>query len=386
MSDPHSFARPAGILRYCAFLAFAATLATGQLFGYIELMDPLKEDFGGGAVLGLPLFASGYALGMLLIGSMSGRWGARRVLVISLAAGGVMSALCAFAPSLVFLTACRLIGGIALGGFPPAAFTASLARVPPAKILFANSAMVFGLLGSAGVMGLFSWRLAPALGWRGVLMAYALLLMIAAFAGSRVRGLEPAKRAMAHPYRDVWEEARTGDMGFSAGVGVMIMATFVAANALSRQGEFGVVSLVVVCVIVLTVLACARQLIRWRAEIRRCLGLGLALSAAVVLLLGSEFLVLALMLITAGAAVAVPASIQLVVGSARGSAAAAVAVFTCSLFVGGALSGFALTGLIPVEVGVVAVVLTASLTALLIAAAVFRLSPARTRLPDGSSR
>lgn len=42
---------------FCVFLAAAATLATGQLFGFIALMPDLIDRFGANARLGLPLFA-----------------------------------------------------------------------------------------------------------------------------------------------------------------------------------------------------------------------------------------------------------------------------------------------------------------------------------------
>ncbi|MFD7390653.1 multidrug effflux MFS transporter [Streptomyces sp. NPDC059852] len=56
---------------------------------------------------------AGMAFGQLLVGPMSDRWGRRRPLLVGLAVYVVATALCAFAPTVEALVACRLAQGLA---------------------------------------------------------------------------------------------------------------------------------------------------------------------------------------------------------------------------------------------------------------------------------
>ncbi|MFV0136306.1 multidrug effflux MFS transporter [Streptomyces sp. HMX87] len=56
---------------------------------------------------------AGMALGQLVVGPMSDRWGRRRPLLSGLAVYVVATALCAFAPTIELLVACRLAQGLA---------------------------------------------------------------------------------------------------------------------------------------------------------------------------------------------------------------------------------------------------------------------------------
>lgn len=351
--------RPIG--GFCVFLALAATLATGQLFGYLAFLPQLNERFGDDAGLGLPLFAGGYALGMIALGSLAGRLGARRVLVASLAAGGVLSILTAFAPNIPLLLGFRFVEGLVLGGFPPAAFVASVQRVPREKILFANSAMAFGLLGSAGVAGLISHGLASTVGWRGGVVVYGLLLLGAAAIGTSQAGIAAGQLGPVHPYRLVAIELTGSEVAFSAACGAMTMATFVTANGIAQKGPHSIASLVIVVAIVLALLALAKQIVQRPADLRRVLGLALTLGGAAVLQIAEDQVLAALALATIGATLTVPASIQQVVVGARKAVPVAVAVFTCSLFVGGALAGLVITGLVDVKISMLAALLVVGL-------------------------
>ncbi|KOV22364.1 multidrug effflux MFS transporter [Streptomyces caelestis] len=56
---------------------------------------------------------AGMAFGQLVVGPMSDRWGRRRPLLVGLAVYVVATALCAFAPTVELLVACRLAQGLA---------------------------------------------------------------------------------------------------------------------------------------------------------------------------------------------------------------------------------------------------------------------------------
>ncbi|BCJ46170.1 hypothetical protein GCM10010168_51190 [Actinoplanes ianthinogenes] len=361
VAAPAGPAPDAPIAAFCVFLAAAATLATGQLFGFLAFVPQLTERFGSAVKLGLPLFAAGYAVGMILLGSLAGRLGARRVLVVSLAAGGVLSLVTSLAPHVSVLLGLRFAEGLVLGGFPPAAFVASVQRVPQQKILFPNSAMVFGLLGSAGAAGLAARGLAATVGWRGGLVVFGLLLLVVAGVAAVQRGIAPGRPSPVHPYRLVGVELAGPEVLFSAACGMVTMATFVTTNGAAQKGPHPIAALLIVLGAVLTLLALAKLIVRRPADLRRIVGLVLTLAGAAVLHLSEDQVLVALALATVGATLTVPASIQQVVGNARKAIPVAVASFTCSLFVGGALAGLAVTGLVAIEPSTVTAVLLAGL-------------------------
>lgn len=359
------------MMNFCLFLALGATLATGQLFGLISMLPEVSRSFGEVAVLGLPLFAAGYATGMVLIGSLSGQLGAKRVLVGSLGGGALLSVACSWSSSAEVFLLFRFAEGVVLGGFPPAAFVATTQRVRPEHRLLPNSAMVFGLLGSAGLAGLISRVMAVSIGWRSGLVVYGVLLLMAAALASRVKGLQPGAPGQApHPYRLVPGEAFSWEGLFSGACGAFTMAAFVTTNALALRGDNATFALVVVVCSVLLVLSAAKAIVKRAPDARRALGLLLVCSGVWLRLSWPQGIVCALAIVTVGATLVVPACIQQVVLSARRSVPAAVACFTCMLFVGGALSGLAMSGIVPVSPSAIAPVLIVGLGALAVSALV----------------
>lgn len=348
-------ARPAGPCQqggfggYCSFLAVAATLATGQLFGFLGLLPAVSRDLGANARLGLPLFALGYATGMILLGALASALGAKRLIAASLAAGAGLSIVASMAPSLAVLVPLRFLEGVALGGFPPAAFVASAQRVPQSKILFASSAMAFGLLGSAGLAGLLSRGMQTEIGWRWALVVYGVLLFCCAFVATRQTGITPGRPARENPYTMVRLQLSVGRIVLCACAGAATMATFVTANGTVAKSSQAMVGLVLVIGLVLAVLSFAKVLVRRPPLLRSACGLVLSGAGAGLLAIHPGAAVIALAAVSTGATLTVPACIQVVTGAARGSVPAAVSVFTSSLFVGGAGAGLVVTGFVHVR-------------------------------------
>ena len=345
------------IAAFCLFLGVVATLATGQLFGYLGFLPELSRQFGQGASLGLPLFALGYAIGMVSIGSLSGRFGARHIMVMSLLLGGLLSMAIGFSATLPILLLLRLVEGVVLGGFPPAAFVAANQKVPAQNILFANSAMAFGLLGSAGMAGLFTHLFVPLLHWQLGFIMYGCLLSLAALSAFIQKGIRPGNRKSSFPYKNFRFELRNPELLRSILLGASTMAVFVFINSTAQRGPHAMFALGIVVVIVLAVLSFSKMLIRYRTDSRRLLGLGLILSGIAVITVRPDLVLLALALVCVGATITIPASIQSVVMSAQKSVPLAVAIFTCSLFVGGAAVGMAVTGLLPITTTAVSYIL-----------------------------
>ena len=104
---------------------------------------------------------------LLTAGSISDRWGARRLFVSSLAAFTVASLLCSVSPSLSTLVGARFLQGVAAGGLLPTTL-AIIARTYPNPIERAKAITVWGASGGmalvAGPIGggfltdLWGWR------------------------------------------------------------------------------------------------------------------------------------------------------------------------------------------------------------------------------------
>lgn len=342
---------------FCLFLGAAATLATGQLFGYLGFLPELSQRFGQGVSLGLPLFALGYAIGMVSIGSLAERFGARHIMVMSLLLGGLLSVAIGFSTTLPILLLLRLAEGVVLGGFPPAAFVAANQKVPAQNILFANSAMAFGLLGSAGIAGLFTHLFGPLLHWQLGFIMYGCLLLLAALSAFMQKGIRPGNRKSLSPYKNFRFELRNPELLRSILFGASTMAVFVFVNSTAQRSPHAMFALGIVVVIVLAVLSFSKALIRYRTDSRRLSGLGLILSGVAVITVQPDLVLLALALVCVGATITIPASIQSVVMSAQKSVPSAVAIFTCSLFVGGAAVGMVVTGLLPITATTVVYIL-----------------------------
>lgn len=351
---------------FCLFLGVAATLATGQLFGYLGFLPELFNRFGQGASLGLPLFALGYAIGMVSIGSLAERFGARNIMVFSLLLGGLSSIISAYSITLPMLLSLRLVEGVLLGGFPPAAFVAANQKVSRQKILFANSAMAFGLLGSAGIAGLFTRLFNSISNWQFGLSIYGCLLLLAAFGAFVQKGINPGDESIIFPYKNFHRELLNFELIRSAFLGSSTMAVFVFVNSAAQRGSHPIAALVIVAAIVLAVLSFSKTFVKYGINARRLFGLILIFLGIVVLTVQSNLILFSLALICMGATITIPASIQSVVVSSRKSVPSAVSLFTCSLFIGGALVGLSVTGIIRLSPQFVLIVLD-----VIICAAVF---------------
>jgi len=175
------------LLLTLALLAAFAPIATDlYLPGFPAIAEDLASD-ASGVQLTLTTFLAGLALGQLLMGPLSDRFGRRRPLVASAAvcvAAGVASAL---APSLPVLIAARLVQGFAgAGGMV-------IGRAVIADLVTGRAAaMAFTLMltvgGAAPVLApLVGGLLSEPIGWRGmlwtvtglcVLMLVAILLVV----------------------------------------------------------------------------------------------------------------------------------------------------------------------------------------------------------------
>jgi AAHS family 4-hydroxybenzoate transporter-like MFS transporter len=112
----------------------------------------------------------GLAVGALVSGPYSDRFGRRRVLLWSVAAFGIFSAVSAFASTPVELAAFRFLTGLGLGAAMPNSTTLLSEYIPQRLrgILITLMFMGFGLGSASG--GFISAWMVPQFGWHAVLL------------------------------------------------------------------------------------------------------------------------------------------------------------------------------------------------------------------------
>lgn len=168
-----------------ALLAVMAVAIPAQLYLAIPLAAPVGAHYGTSAESAAwtgSAFSLAYALGFLVFGPLSDRYGRRPVLVAGALALAAVTALVPLAPSYGPFLALRALQGLAAATFAPVALAYVAEHAPAARRPLALSLLTTGLLGAGpagqalgqAVAGPDAWRAAfwPA---AGVYLAAALL-------------------------------------------------------------------------------------------------------------------------------------------------------------------------------------------------------------------
>ncbi|WP_412747118.1 multidrug effflux MFS transporter [Krasilnikovia sp. MM14-A1004] len=218
---------------------------------YLPAFPAIAADFGvpdAQVQLSLTTCLIGLALGQLVGGPLSDRWGRRRPIVFSVAAYALVSLLCALAPAAPVLVALRLLQGLA-GGFGVVVARAVVrdlySGVAAAKF-FSQLTLIFGVAPIA----------APALGsavlrvsaWPGIFVALgAIAALLAALVAARLpETLPPERRARG----GLAETARVagrlltdrGYLAFALGQGCAFAAMFayISGSSFVFQDGYGI--------------------------------------------------------------------------------------------------------------------------------------------------
>ncbi|MFG1921039.1 multidrug effflux MFS transporter [Cryptosporangium sp. NPDC048952] len=161
-----------------ALLSAIAPLATDMyLPGFPTMADELGTD-AASVQLTLTTFMAGLAIGQLVIGPLSDRWGRRRPLLIGAAVCVIASALCAVAPNVGALIAFRF-----LQGFAGAAGVVLGRAIVADTVRGAAAARIFSVLMTIGgiapvVAPLLGGALLGPVGWRGVFVVLTVLALV----------------------------------------------------------------------------------------------------------------------------------------------------------------------------------------------------------------
>jgi len=177
LPEPYQAGDPA-IRRASLALFLAGVAVFALLYSTQPLLPELSRRFGVGpaaASLSVSLTTLTLAVGLLVAGPVSERYGRTRLVVVSLAAATVLGAGCALAPSWPLLLLARALQGFALAGLPAVAVAYLSEELDPGV---AGQATGFYVGGNAlgGMVGrLLAGVLADLGGWRLAVGAIAVL-------------------------------------------------------------------------------------------------------------------------------------------------------------------------------------------------------------------
>ncbi|GAA4804419.1 MFS transporter [Streptomyces ziwulingensis] len=177
---------------------FAATVATvsvmgvlvvGQMYVTIPLMPQLADAWGvstGSAAASTTAFAFAHAVGSLVSGPLSTRFGRRTVMVASVLAMAVVTAVLPLVGSLVPGVSLRALQGLFAGSFIPMAYAYLNARFTPRRASLALT-VVSACMGATVVVGQVEAQLVASLaGWVWVFWGTVPLLLLGAAVSWRV--------------------------------------------------------------------------------------------------------------------------------------------------------------------------------------------------------
>ncbi|HEX2130716.1 MAG TPA: DHA2 family efflux MFS transporter permease subunit [Actinophytocola sp.] len=190
-----------------------AVLLTASGASFLAMLDStvtslalpaLLRDFPGASLPGLSWVISAYAVAFAALLAPAGRLadalGRRRVFVAGVVVFTVASLLCAVAPNLELLVACRVLQGIGAGAMMPTSLAILLHDCPPERRMLS-----IGLWSAAGALAAavgpgFGGLLVHLLGWPAVFLVnlpFGVLFVVAA-----LRLLEPSERSAARGLPD----------------------------------------------------------------------------------------------------------------------------------------------------------------------------------------
>ncbi len=189
---------------YIAFLIFIAILgAFSSLVNdmYLPTIPKMMREFHttpSMTQMGLSMVMIGLGIGSVIWGSLSDRYGRKPMLIYSLLAFTVATAISIFSPNIHFFIICRLFQGIGAGGAMVLSYS-----IPTDLYDGRQLAKVMALVGAINGFApaaapLVGGAMADSIGWRGI---FVVLLVIGAgmlaWSWKRPESLPPSKRIAA---------------------------------------------------------------------------------------------------------------------------------------------------------------------------------------------
>lgn len=141
------------------FLMLCGFTVVGQLYVTIPLVSDIASRFGvapGSATLAGSAFGFAYAAGFLILGTLSDRYGRKRVILTGLVVTALVTLLIGAVQNFGLLLAARTVQGLAASTFPPAALSLVAEDLPPSHRPLGISLMSFAFLGAAPIAQYFA--------------------------------------------------------------------------------------------------------------------------------------------------------------------------------------------------------------------------------------
>lgn len=337
-----------------ATLICAGLLLLTQLYLAIPIVPEVTHDLGGhdSAAALTTGFAIPYALGLVLFGALSDRYGRKRVLVPGLTVAAFTTAAVALAPSVPALAALRALQGAAAATFPAAANAYLAETTTDARRSAALGRLQAAYLAAAVAGQLYATVVTTVAGWRGTFLLSAIGLFAVAVTASRVLISDPQpqrRNPIAAQMPRLTQLTHLHNLGplYLAGLTLLLpLVAMFAALGPRLSGTFGLDDRVQAAVRLAALPGLAAALGVGRLAARMSLALlatlGLLLAAAGLLILGAAaqlwLLVGAVVVFAAGIGVAVPSVVALVLERAGDSAGAAAAAYAATVFLGAGLA------------------------------------------------
>lgn len=227
-------------------LSAMAPLATDlQLPALSQLASSLRTS-NAPADATVTVFFASFALGQLIVGGLSDRYGRRRPMLISLTLFAISGAMCALAPTIQMLLAMRVIEGLAGAGTVVCvraavrdyAVGAAAARLYSQLATVSMTAPIVAPLLGGALLHLMSWR---GLFW--VLAGFSLVLIALAFVMVEESLPPERRRAGGGHVRMLGQVMRHPGFGHHLVLSVCqggILVSYLSMSALALHDDYGV--------------------------------------------------------------------------------------------------------------------------------------------------
>jgi YNFM family putative membrane transporter len=229
-------AEPGRVLAPLAVLVPSALLVLMQLYLAIPLAPVMAKalDSGGAAAALGTVYSLAYALGFLIFGPLSDRYGRKAVLVPGMVAFAIATGALSVAPSMTLVGVLRAVQGLLASSFAAVALAYVGEALPPRWRSTGIGAIATAFL-VAGIAGqVYAQAVAEALGWRWVFGLAAPALGLAAVGLAKVLvepTFGPRSTSLAQKYRELGTLARQRQLALPYLASCTMLLSFVAMYA-----------------------------------------------------------------------------------------------------------------------------------------------------------
>ncbi len=353
-ASPPAEPATAPVGRTVLVMTIGGLLVVGQMYAVIPLLPAMAGAWSttpSAATWTATAFGLAYAVGFLVSGPLSDRFGRRRVIVAGLALLTVATCAVAVMPNLPAGVVLRVVQGIGAAGFSPAALAYLSERIEQKHRSTALTYLVTAMVAAAIVGQLQAQALAAAVGWRGMFFVSAAAIAALAIALWRImlRDNPTGGRTVADAFVAMGKLVVRPVLALIYVAALSVLGAFVAVyTAFQLLGPHELVghpeAMLLLRASALPALIAVPLLAPLLGRVRPLLraAIAMVLAAAVLALLtlatGSIPAIAVLLLVFVAGLTAVSPGLTELVGNLSGAArGAGVAVYTFALLIGASL-------------------------------------------------